>query len=97
MSAICNVNDYAKSTKLLASTAMRTILGMCFFGLCLYFCFVCLLTISFLFTGTKSLAEILSDRESIAKDMLTSLDESTDPWGIKVCICLNGIRNGSQK
>jgi len=60
MSAICNVNDYAKSTKLLASTAMRTILG------------------------TKSLAEILSDRESIAKDMLTSLDESTDPWGIKV-------------
>jgi len=60
MSAICNVNDYAKSTKLLASTAMRTILG------------------------TKSLAEILSDRESIAKDMLTTLDESTDPWGIKV-------------
>ena len=50
----------------------------------LYFSFVCLLTISFLFTGTKSLAEILSDRESIAKDMLTSLDESTDPWGIKV-------------
>ena len=51
----------------------------------LYFCFYCLvLTISFLFTGTKSLAEILSDRESIAKDMLTSLDESTDPWGIKV-------------
>merc|ERR550532_1078639 len=46
MSAICNVNDYAKSTKILA--------------------------------------EILSDRESIAKDMLTSLDESTDPWGIKV-------------
>ena len=30
------------------------------------------------------MAEILSDRESIAKDMLTTLDESTDPWGIKV-------------
>ena len=64
----------------------------------LYFCFYCLVfTISFLFTGTKSLAEILSDRESIAKDMLTSLDESTDPWGIKVGIFLNRIRNVSQK
>ena len=27
MSAVCNVSDYAKSTKLLASTTLRTILG----------------------------------------------------------------------
>ena len=85
MSAICNVNDYAKSTKLLASTAMRTILGMCVSSLYFFGLLILVFTkIFFLFTGTKSLAEILSDRESIAKDMLTSLDESTDPWGIKV-------------
>jgi len=46
MAAVCNVADYAKSTKLLASTTLRTILG------------------------TKSLSEILSDRETIAGDIL---------------------------
>ena len=34
--------------------------------------------------GTKNLSEILSDRESIAKDILEHLDNATDPWGIKV-------------
>ncbi|XP_076455018.1 band 7 protein AAEL010189-like [Babylonia areolata] len=34
--------------------------------------------------GTKNLAEILSDRETISHFMQTSLDEATDPWGIKV-------------
>ena len=60
LAAVCNVADYAKSTKLLASTTLRTILG------------------------TKNLAEILSDREFIAKDILTHLDGATDPWGIQV-------------
>merc|ERR1712072_462122 len=60
MSAVINVSDYAKSTKLLASTTLRTILG------------------------TKTLAEILSDRETIAVDILQHLDTATDPWGIKV-------------
>jgi len=60
LAAVCNVQDYAKSTKLLASTTLRTILG------------------------TKNLAEILSDREFIAKDILTHLDGATDPWGIQV-------------
>merc|ERR1712050_227773 len=58
--AVCQVADYAKSTKLLASTTLRTILG------------------------TKNLAEILSDREFIAKDILAHLDGATDPWGIQV-------------
>lgn len=57
MLAVCNVKDYDKSTKLLASTTLRTILG------------------------TKSLAEILSDRETIAVDILENLDTATDPWG----------------
>merc|ERR1711863_134856 len=60
MLAVCNVKDYDKSTKLLASTTLRTILG------------------------TKSLAEILSDRETIAVDILENLDTATDPWGVKV-------------
>ena len=62
LSAVVNVSDYAKSTKLLASTTLRTILG------------------------TKTLAEILADRETIALDILTHLDSATDPWGVKVNI-----------
>ena len=62
LAAVCNVQDYAKSTKLLASTTLRTILG------------------------TKNLAEILSDREFIANDILTHLDGATDPWGIQVIL-----------
>merc|ERR1719490_480278 len=57
LSAVCNVADFAKSTKLLASTTLRTVLG------------------------TKNLAEILSDRETIATHLL---DPATDPWGVKV-------------
>ena len=60
MSAVCNVCDFAKSTKLLASTTLRTTLG------------------------TKNLSEILSERETIASDMLETLDHATDPWGVKV-------------
>jgi len=60
MAAVCNVENYSKSTRLLASTTLRNILG------------------------TKNLTEILSDRESIAADILQHLDSTTDPWGIKV-------------
>jgi len=31
--------------------------------------------------GTKTLTEILADREQIATTML---DDATDPWGVKV-------------
>ena len=34
--------------------------------------------------GTKSLGDILSERESIAQDMQVTLDEATEPWGVKV-------------
>ncbi|CAF4431455.1 unnamed protein product [Rotaria sp. Silwood2] len=34
--------------------------------------------------GTKSLQEILSDREAIAQNMQVQLDEGTGPWGVKV-------------
>jgi len=34
--------------------------------------------------GTKTLAEVLTDREYISAGMQNTLDEATDPWGIKV-------------
>jgi len=36
------------------------------------------------FLGTKSLSEILSEREAISNLMQAYLDEGTDPWGVKV-------------
>lgn len=58
--SITNVEDSNRSTRLLAQTTLRNVLG------------------------TKNLSEILSDRESISHVMQTSLDEATDPWGVKV-------------
>lgn len=34
--------------------------------------------------GTKSLSEVLADREQISQTMQATLDEATDPWGVKV-------------
>ena len=34
--------------------------------------------------GTKTLGDILSDRESIAQAMQKCLDEGTEPWGVYV-------------
>jgi len=34
--------------------------------------------------GTKTLAEMLSDREHISSQAQAVLDEGTEPWGIKV-------------
>lgn len=58
--SIANVEDSNRSTKLLAQTTLRNVLG------------------------TKNLSEILSERESISHLMQSSLDEATDPWGVKV-------------
>eukprot|EP00093_Oithona_nana_P006645 06645.XXX_134659_133207_1 [CDS] Oithona nana genome sequencing. len=60
MDAVINVSDYSRSTRLLASTTLRNILG------------------------TKNLAELLSERDHIAADLMTQLDVATDPWGVKV-------------
>jgi len=34
--------------------------------------------------GTRNLGDILSERESIAQEMESALDEATDPWGVQV-------------
>ena len=38
--------------------------------------------------GTRNLGDILSERESIAQEMESCLDEATDPWGVQVYIIL---------
>lgn len=58
--SVTNVENAARSTKLLAQTTLRNILG------------------------TKTLAELLADRDHISAQMQASLDDATDPWGIKV-------------
>ncbi|XP_070532458.1 band 7 protein AGAP004871-like isoform X2 [Ptychodera flava] len=58
--SVANVENANHSTRLLAQTNLRNVLG------------------------TKNLAEILSDRETISHQMQSGLDEATDPWGIKV-------------
>lgn len=58
--AITNVEDYGRSTRLLAATTLRNVLG------------------------TKNLSEILSERENISHMIQATLDEATDPWGVKV-------------
>ncbi|XP_020796867.1 stomatin-like [Boleophthalmus pectinirostris] len=60
ISSVANVSNAHSSTRLLAQTTLRNVLG------------------------TKNLAELLSDREGISISMQESLDEATDPWGIKV-------------
>lgn len=58
--SVTNVEDSTSSTKLLAQTTLRNILG------------------------TKTLSEMLSDREQISLQMQATLDEATYPWGVKV-------------
>jgi len=58
--SVTNVTDAHLSTRLLAQTTLRNILG------------------------TKTLSEILADREHIAQTMQSTLDVATDPWGVKV-------------
>ncbi|CAJ0609601.1 unnamed protein product [Cylicocyclus nassatus] len=58
--SVANVENAHHSTRLLAQTTLRNMLG------------------------TRSLAEILSDRDAIAISMQAILDEATESWGIKV-------------
>ncbi|XP_011349223.1 band 7 protein AGAP004871 isoform X2 [Ooceraea biroi] len=60
LNAVIKIANYSHSTRLLAASTLRTVLG------------------------TRSLAEILSERETISHTMQTALDEATDPWGVKV-------------
>lgn len=54
------VANYSHSTRLLAATTLRNVLG------------------------TRNLSELLTERETISHTMQASLDDATDPWGVKV-------------
>ena len=59
LQATNNIEDYSHSTRLLAATTLRNVLG------------------------TRTLAAILAERDSISRVMQDALDEATDPWGVK--------------
>ncbi len=76
--SVTNVENARYSTQLLAATTLRNILYI-------YSREKNRLKISFeSFRGTKTLQEILCDRENISHSMQAHLDEGTDPWGVKV-------------
>ncbi|XP_066293407.1 stomatin-like isoform X3 [Branchiostoma lanceolatum] len=58
--SVTNVENAQRSTRLLAATTLRNVLG------------------------TKTLGEILTERENISHQMQTALDDATDAWGVKV-------------
>lgn len=60
VSSVTNVSNAQYSTRSLAATTLRNILG------------------------TKTLQEILQEKESIAHNMQEILDNATEQWGIKV-------------
>ncbi|CBY11090.1 unnamed protein product [Oikopleura dioica] len=60
VASVVNVENASLSTRLLAQTTLRNILG------------------------TRSLTQLLTEREEIAKEMQAILDGATDPWGINV-------------
>ena len=66
IASVRNVTNAPGSTKLLAQTQIRNILG------------------------TRSLSEILREKEAIAQETLAILDLATDPWGE-----LSGIKSGN--
>lgn len=77
--SVTNVENSRYSTQLLAATTLRNILyvrGSSSNRFELFFIFS--------YRGTKTLQEILSDRENISHSMQAHLDEGTDPWGVKV-------------
>ena len=60
MLAVCEVEMAGVSTRLLAASTLRNMMG------------------------TKTLEEILSQKEETAKVMKETMDGATDPWGIRV-------------
>jgi len=58
--SVTNVEDVNLSTRLLAQTTLRNVLG------------------------TKTLSEILSDRDAISHSIQNNLDDATEHWGVQV-------------
>ena len=71
LAAICNNDNYNRSTRLLAATTLRNVLGT-------------KVAPSDTPAPPQNLGEILSEREAIAEAMHQSLEAATDPWGVHV-------------
>ena len=75
MQATNNVEDYGHSTHLLGATTLRYLTNLEQLNEN---------DVPRNVLGTKCLADILCERERIASWMEATLDEATDPWGVKV-------------
>ena len=77
LAAICNNDNYNRSTRLLAATTLRNVLGTKVRPRLVFW------TIRYP-DPPQTLGEILSEREAIAEAMHHSLEAATDPWGVHV-------------
>ena len=92
LAAVCNVGNYTHSTNLLVATSLRNVLGINNFHTTVEYNMnyfnpdLTIITqhVFMILLGTKTLAEILSERETICHVMEHILDEATRPWGVKV-------------
>ena len=73
--AVANVDDYSGSARLLAATTLRNVLGTLSLGDILS---------QVMMTMMMSLMNILSQRETIAREMQSTLDDATEAWGVQV-------------
>ena len=76
--AVANVDDYSGSARLLAATTLRNVLGTLSLGDILS------QVRKIIVTMMMSLIDILSQRETIAREMQSTLDDATEAWGVQV-------------
>ena len=76
--AVANVDDYSGSARLLAATTLRNVLGTLSLGDILS------QVPKMIMTMMMSLIDILSQRETIAREMQSTLDDATEAWGVQV-------------
>ena len=76
--AVANVDDYSGSARLLAATTLRNVLGTLSLGDILS------QVRRIIVTMMMNLIDILSQRETIAREMQSTLDDATEAWGVQV-------------
>ena len=73
--AVANVDDYSGSARLLAATTLRNVLGTLSLGDILS---------QVMMTMMMCIMNVLSQRETIAREMQSTLDDATEAWGVQV-------------
>ena len=91
--AVANVDDYSGSARLLAATTLRNVLGTLSLGdiLSQVWKIIVKMIMSLIdilsqvmMTMMMCIMNILSQRETIAREMQSTLDDATEAWGVQV-------------